>query len=76
MNSKFLVVSSVTYALKAKNMLESAGIPTRLTRSDDMKASHGCGYGITVSEHDARNAVKQLRSKGLRVIDVVNYKET
>lgn len=44
---KIIVLSSVTYALKAQEILKNNGVYTNITRSRAVKSVRGCGYGIS-----------------------------
>ena len=44
---KTIVLTSVTYALKAQEMLKTNGIYTNRSRSKAVKSVRGCGYGVS-----------------------------
>ena len=67
-----LVLSSVTYALKAQELLEKNQIRSTLTRSAAIRKVRGCGYGLRVGNADRLRAEKLLRNAGLRVLGTVN----
>lgn len=74
MNCKFLVVSSITYALKGKSELERNNIPCRIEKLSDMNTQKGCGYGIRINASDSVISVRTLKRAGIRVIDVLECK--
>ena len=43
-----LKFNSVTYALKARELLNSINIKSKLTRNPSPKKGEGCGYVLTV----------------------------
>ena len=67
MNHTF-ILSSVTYALKGKKILESEGIRVSLVKSGNIKELRGCGYGLTVSREQKDKAESLLISSGIRII--------
>lgn len=67
MNYTF-ILSSVTYALKGKKILESNGIVTALVKSANLKELRGCGYGLKVKVVDKVRAETLLTSFGVRII--------
>ena len=74
MNCKFLVVSSITYALKGKSELENNNISCRLEKIRDIAAMKGCGYGIRINASDATAAIRILRNARIRVIEILDCK--
>jgi len=44
---KVIVLSSITYALKAQDLLKTNGIYANVTRSRSVRSVRGCGYGIS-----------------------------
>ncbi len=65
---KVIVLSSVTYALKAQELLKNDGIYSKLTRSRSVRNIRGCGYGIAVDVSNAEKAEAILRSAGIPII--------
>ena len=68
MNCEFLIVSSITYALKAKSELEGHGIVCKVEKIKNVAALGGCGYGIRVSSDTAALARRYMNRAGIRVI--------
>lgn len=66
-----LVLSSVTYALKAQELLGKKQIRTVLTRSAAIRKVRGCGYGLRVSSNDRVRAENLLRDAGIRILGTV-----
>ncbi len=48
MNKAIIRFSSVTYALKAKEIAEKNGGRTNLRKNPNPKKNEGCGYSLTV----------------------------
>lgn len=65
---KVIVLSSITYALKAQELLKNNGIYTKITRSKAVKSVRGCGYGIAVSDSTYEKANSLLVSAGIPIV--------
>ena len=61
-----IVVSSVTYALKGRELLFSHGIKSYVERLPRTR-ENGCGYGLYVPRR-ADDAERILRAAGVRVL--------
>lgn len=66
MGKPLLMVSSVTYAMKAKELLSRHGIRGYVERIPRTSET-GCGYGVYVSQ-GADAAEKILRDNNIRVL--------
>lgn len=66
MGKPLLVVSSVTYAMKGKDLLFRQGIRSYVERIPQSGES-GCGYGVYVPER-ADEAEKILQANHIRVL--------
>lgn len=67
-----LVFSSVTYALKAQRLLAEQRIYTVLSRSPQVTAVRGCGYGLRLKEPGQLDeALRLLAEGGVRHIGTV-----
>ena len=56
-----LTLRSVTYAMRAKRLLEAHGIKTRVVKPEPSSSEHGCAYGVSVMSHLADSALILLR---------------
>jgi len=72
MECVFLVVSSITYALKAKAVFEDYSIACRIEKIRNVAVLKGCGYGIRISRSDKSRSLALLRREGLRVVDIID----
>ena len=61
-----LIVSSVTYAMKSRDLLFQHGIKAYVERLPHTK-ENGCGYGVYVP-HGIEEAERFLREKGVHVL--------
>ena len=67
MGKPLIMVSSITYALKGKEILSKRGFAADLVRTPKHKNVGGCGYSIYVPK-DTDKAEEVLREQGIRVI--------
>lgn len=65
---KVIVLSSVTYALKAQELLKKNGIYSKLTRSRSVRSIRGCGYGIAFDVSSSEKAEELLISANIPII--------
>lgn len=66
------VLSSVTYAMKGRDLLKAAGIPAILTRSSAIRKVRGCGYGLQVQEGFRSRAEALLKQAGITILGTVS----
>jgi hypothetical protein len=64
-----LVLSSVTYAMKAGRLLASEGISSSPVKTGEVKKVRGCGYGLAVYGDCAR-ARTVIESSGIKILGV------
>ena len=74
MNTKYLIFSSVTYALRSMTLLKRYGIYSRLEKITNVSAIGGCGYALAVNGDTLDAAVSIITGEGIRVIDILDYK--
>lgn len=74
MNSgkKRIAMTSITYAMKAKDMLDSLGYRTEVERMPKDIGS-GCGYSIVIND-DPDIITELLRRRGISYKGVYEYK--
>lgn len=63
-------LNSVTYAMKAKDILKSKGIESIVRKNPKPKSGEGCGYTLVVKSAP-ENTVDILRFNGVEVIEAV-----
>lgn len=71
---KIIVLSSVTYALKAQEILKNNGIYANITRSRAVKSIRGCGYGISFDNALTEKAQGLLINAGVPIIGSIEEK--
>ena len=69
---KVIVLSSVTYALRAQEILKNNGIYSQLTRSRAVKSVRGCGYGVSFEPQLFPLAQKLLADAGVPTVGSVD----
>lgn len=70
----FILVSSVTYAMKSRDLLFKQGIKAYVERVPPT-ASSGCGYGVYVPQ-GADEAERLLKENGIKVLGRTSRGET
>ncbi len=63
------ILSSITYAMKGRDLLNSKGIKIEIKRVPKNKALSGCGYGFLVFDK-AEKAAKILEKSQIKVLDI------
>ena len=70
MNSPLIIVSSITYAYKAKTILERMGYKAYIERPPINSNSCGCRYAIRLGSNvHYETAYNLLKSSGVKIID-------
>ena len=72
MNCKFVVVSSITYAMKGKSKLQEFGISSKIEKIKKVAKLGGCGYGLKIKEADLTMTTRILSTDGIKIIDIVD----
>ena len=68
MNSEF-VVSSVTFALRAKRMLEKRGIAVGVEKNSSKGEAHSCTYTLKVSPSLEAKALEILKEGNINLLN-------
>ncbi len=69
MKQQRLMVSSITYAIKGRDLLREAGFKAYIERTHTPGARQGCGYSILVSQNLQR-AEQILREHQIKIIGI------
>jgi hypothetical protein len=64
LNTRIITVGSVTYAHKARRLLQHMGINSRVVKIDSSRSKNGCTHGIEFSSVDFYNVVMELKKAG------------
>ncbi len=71
---KVIILSSITYALKAQELLKNNGIYANIVRSKSVKSVRGCGYGIGFDTALSEKAHSLLISAGIPIVGSIDEK--
>lgn len=74
MDTKYLIFSSVTYALRAMTLLKRQRFDARLEKIKNISSLGGCGYALAVKENILDTAIAIITGEGLRIIDILDNK--
>lgn len=74
MNTKYMIFSSVTYALRSMTLLKRHGISSRLEKIKNISSLGGCGYALAIDISVLDHAVQAISAEGIRIIDILDYK--
>lgn len=72
---RIFVLTSVTYAMKARDALAEENIPAILTREAAIKKIRSCGYGVRVAGRDAERAESVLKERNILILGVTEAAE-
>lgn len=67
-----LVFSSITYALKARDLLSRASIDSELIRSPRVREVRGCGYGLRIADDEAASANSVCSAAGIKILKTLD----
>lgn len=69
MSGQYVIVSSITYAYKGKNILERKGIRASIERAPADISECGCNYAIRIGNNSSLSrAVQILNNARIKVI--------
>lgn len=71
MSKKGIKVSSVTIAMKGRELLQKNGYKAYLTRNPHPETDEGCGYVIYVNDID-KKCLEILRRNGIKINGTVD----
>ena len=74
MKNKLILVPSVTYAMKAKSILDKYSIRSFVERTPKNLAISSCGYCLFVPDN-AQKAERLLRQSGIRVLGIASRED-
>jgi hypothetical protein len=70
MNSVFVMTGTVTYALRAKNILNDEGYKAEVVKASALDKKYGCGYGVRLRADDTSHISKILSNSGIKVLGI------
>lgn len=69
MSRQFIMVSSITYAMKAKSILKEKGIYVDIVKSPKYSKQAKCSYSLVLYK-DAEKAVSLLKENGIEILGI------
>lgn len=70
MNKLIIKVGSVTFALKAKDILQNRGIRAQIKKTSNPSKGEGCGYSVVVPDA-TESVIGILRLSGIEILETV-----
>lgn len=71
MKEFFIATGTVTYALRAKDILEENGYRANVKKWNDKSGRYGCGYGVLLKAESVEKIKELLSRNGIRIIDII-----
>ncbi|MBR4279314.1 MAG: DUF3343 domain-containing protein [Clostridia bacterium] len=71
---KIIVLTSVTYALKAQEILKDNGIYSKIERSKAVRNLRGCGYGLAFDKHLEEKVYALLSQNSIPTVGSIDEK--
>lgn len=65
-----IVLTSMTYAYKAQEILNRQGINNSLTRNAQTARIRGCGYGLKIDSNQSGYVQKLLLDNGIKIAGI------
>ena len=65
-----IVLTSMTYAYKAQEILNRQGINNSLTRNAQTVRIRGCGYGLKIDDSQSGYVQKLLSENGIKIAGI------
>ncbi|MBO7216345.1 MAG: DUF3343 domain-containing protein [Clostridia bacterium] len=65
-----IVLTSMTYAYKAQEILNRQGINNSLTRNAQTARIRGCGYGLKIDDSQSGYVQKLLSENGIKIAGI------
>ncbi len=70
-----IVLTSMTYATKAQELLKKHGISSCITRNSQIKQIRGCGYGLQIKAELLPQAEEILSENGIKIAGKTGVKK-
>lgn len=71
METRILIMTSQTIAMKAKRLLEKNGIYTRIVRPSPKSTPKGCSFGLQIDAAILSVAIKYLDQNSISYGDII-----
>lgn len=70
-----IVLTSMTYASKAQELLKRNGISSTLTRNAQIRSIRGCGYGLQINTNHLPETERILKENGIKIAGMTGVKK-
>lgn len=74
MSRQFIMVSSITYAMKAKSILKNNGIYVDIVKSQKYSNKARCSYSLVLYK-DLQKAIDLIRDSGIEILEITEGEE-
>ncbi|MEE1077051.1 MAG: putative Se/S carrier-like protein [Acutalibacteraceae bacterium] len=74
MSRQFIMVSSITYAMKAKSILKNNGIYVDIVKSQKYSNKARCSYSL-VLYRNLQKAIDLLKDSGIEILEITEGEE-
>ncbi len=74
MDRTLLILNSITYAMKGRDILRAKKIKAEIKRVSKRETLHGCGYGLLIYGN-AERAKEILRDTHIKVMNQIEMEE-
>lgn len=74
MKEIFVATGTVTYAMRAREILAKNGVFADVKKWNDKSGKYGCGYGVRLRKENIAEIRDLLLENGVKVIDIIVLK--
>lgn len=74
MSRQFIMVSSITYAMKAKSILRNNGIYVDIVKTQKYSNKARCSYSL-VLYRNLQKAIQLLKDSGIEILEITEGEE-
>lgn len=71
MRSNVLVVETITFAIKGRDLLRKSGYKAHIERRTNSTGGVGCGY-VIIAEGNTQQIVNTLKNSGIKIIEIIS----
>ena len=68
MTETFIITGTVTYAMRAREILNRQGFKAEVATNSSLGSAYGCGYGVRLRGGDPGAAIGILKRNGVKVL--------
>lgn len=71
MRNYIIVLTSITYIHKVKELLSRSNIKSHIVKLQATYERRGCGYGLEIDEHYIPQAVSLIENSRVRIVEII-----